>query len=160
MFAHLFLGYSPYVPLQDIAWLALLNANRKTAKLTTLTTETFEYVMDTFEREAYRILCCSTEVFSDTGSAPLVTSQLSHNTLSPSSKTFSSNIKHLTPSTDVCCICRESQTGLVNGLLKCDNCSLLVHQDCYGVPYQNEGGLQQICFQTNFKDLMIIQFLN
>lgn len=134
-----------------MAWIKLLNAERKTKKLAALTTEAFEHVMDGFEKEAYSILSTNKDTCNkyETTSNPLSTtsnqqtstSKLSSNASKPLSypKPPKPKPKPLPPMPEVCCICRESQTGLVNNLLKCDNCALLVHQDCYGVPYQNEG---------------------
>ena len=110
-----------------------MNANRKEKKLLSLSMDTFEYVMDLFEKEAYNIMAITSEVLG------LCDEQ--NSLLSSNQNKLSSDIKALMTSNhpEICCICRESKTGLMNGLLKCDNCGLLVHQDCYGVPFQTEG---------------------
>ena len=105
---------------QDFAWLDIVNDQRKTEGVSTVSQEIFETLMDRFEKEA------------------AFQSQSAGNDLGPSIDEDA-----------VCSICMDGECQNSNVILFCDMCNLAVHQDCYGVPYIPEGQwLCRRCLQS------------
>ncbi|KAG8239664.1 hypothetical protein J437_LFUL013887 [Ladona fulva] len=96
---------------EDVAWLNIINGQREANSLPPVSMETFELLMDRFEKESYF------EVMQTNG------------------KDGSTVIDD----DAVCCICMDGECQNSNVILFCDMCNLAVHQDCYGVPYIPEG---------------------
>ncbi|XP_064607465.1 peregrin-like isoform X2 [Liolophura sinensis] len=105
---------------EDHAWLGLLNEQRKSSSLHSISQEVFEIVMDRFEKEAF------------------FQSQTSGKDPNPSIDEDA-----------VCSICMDGECQNSNVILFCDMCNLAVHQECYGVPYIPEGQwLCRRCLQS------------
>jgi bromodomain and PHD finger-containing protein 1 len=94
---------------EDVAWLEIVNSNRKEKGLEEITVENFELLMDRLEKESYFQMQTTNKggtVIDDDA---------------------------------ICCICLDGDCQNTNAILFCDMCNLAVHQDCYGVPYIPEG---------------------
>ena len=102
---------------EDYQWLAIANEKRKEDGLPTVSQESFEYLMDRFEKECF---------FE------------SHLTTNPTD-----NNPYNIDENAVCVICNDGECHNTNAILFCDMCNLAVHQECYGVPYIPEG--QWLC---------------
>jgi PHD-zinc-finger like domain/PHD-finger len=110
-----------------VAWLKLFNEERrrlnKTQKVPPLTFDTFEWLIDRFEKEAHQLSC---------------------DTIMCSSQACTVDSAGLQNDDDAFCnICGDDECTNVNVILFCDSCNLAVHQECYGVPFVPEG--QWLC---------------
>ena len=100
---------------QDIKWLTALNNERRLDGLSTLREESFELVMDTFEKRWFDLT-------------------------KPMMRWNARMEDGVHPEGELQCeICAESDTSNSNVLILCDGCDLAVHQECYGVPHVPEG---------------------
>ena len=105
---------------QDYAWLQLVNSRRSEESQVSVSQETFETLMDRFEKEAF---------FQ------------SHSTGKEQGPSIDEDA--------VCSICMDGECQNSNQILFCDMCNLAVHQECYGVPYIPEGQwLCRRCLQS------------
>ncbi|KDN52878.1 hypothetical protein K437DRAFT_243037 [Tilletiaria anomala UBC 951] len=105
---------------QDQAWLDALNAERARNGDDRVSYETFEIIIDRFEKEWFDLMRqvpakpCPTDVNgADDGEDTK------------------------------CAICDDGECENSNAIVFCDGCNLAVHQDCYGIPYIPEG--QWLC---------------
>ncbi|XP_063783193.1 bromodomain-containing protein 1 isoform X1 [Pseudophryne corroboree] len=104
---------------EDYAWLEMVNERRKSDGFSVVSQDTFEFLMDRFEKESY----CENQKQGDQQS--------------------------LIDEDAVCCICMDGECQNSNVILFCDICNLAVHQECYGVPYIPEGQwLCRHCLQS------------
>ncbi|XP_052411225.1 bromodomain-containing protein 1 isoform X3 [Carassius gibelio] len=104
---------------EDYAWLELVNKKRKNEGLNPVCPNSFEFLLDRFEKESF------------------LESQ------------GQQNLQFLIDEDAVCCICMDGDCMDSNAILFCDMCNLAVHQDCYGVPYIPEGQwLCRHCLQS------------
>ncbi|XP_026223619.1 bromodomain and PHD finger-containing protein 3 isoform X2 [Anabas testudineus] len=104
---------------EDTAWLAMVNAGRKSEGYSAVSPNTFELLVDRLEDEAY---------WEARSRAP------SQNTIDDDA---------------FCCVCLDDECLNSNVILFCDSCNLAVHQECYGVPYIPEGQwLCRCCLQS------------
>ncbi|XP_067934772.1 peregrin-like [Watersipora subatra] len=105
---------------QDAAWLKVINQGRKKSSVCELSTDTFEFIMDRFEKEAHF-----------------------------QSQTSGEDPAESIDEDAVCSICMDGECQNSNVILFCDMCNLAVHQECYGVPYIPEGQwLCRRCLQS------------
>lgn len=105
---------------EDHSWLELVNDKRTSDGVTAVAQDTFELIMDRFEKEAF------------------FQSQHSGKEQGPSMDDDA-----------VCSICMDGECQNSNMILFCDMCNLAVHQECYGVPYIPEGQwLCRRCLQS------------
>ena len=117
---HIYFFYSGFLVLQDHAWLEIINERRGQDKLSNISQEGFEMLMDRFEKEAY---------FQSQSSGKDVLPSIDEDA--------------------VCSICADGECQNSNVILFCDMCNLAVHQECYGVPYIPEGQwLCRRCLQS------------
>jgi PHD-zinc-finger like domain/PHD-finger len=95
----------------------------KPAKFPPLSADTFERLIDRFEKEAHQL-----------GQDGIISGQQISNPATTS-----------VPNDDdaICNICGDDECTNTNAILFCDACNLAVHQECYGVPYVPEG--QWLC---------------
>ncbi|XP_071448364.1 bromodomain-containing protein homolog isoform X2 [Hetaerina americana] len=103
---------------EDVAWLNIINNQREANSLPPVSMETFELLMDRFEKESYFEVDVSR------------TFQM---------QTNGKDAGAVIDDDAVCCICMDGECQNSNVILFCDMCNLAVHQDCYGVPYIPEG---------------------
>ena len=94
-----------YFLLQDFAWLELFNEQRSKANLSQISFDSFEFLMDQFEKESF--FHCTSKNFKP------VPPELEHQA--------------------DCAVCLDGTSSDENAILFCDMCSLSVHQKCYGV---------------------------
>lgn len=92
-----------------------MNKQFKAAGLSSVSAETFELLMDRFEKEAH----------------------FQNQTTTADGKSTSID------DDAICSICLDGDCDNGNAILFCDVCNMAVHQDCYGVPYIPEG--QWLC---------------
>ncbi|CAG5136178.1 unnamed protein product [Candidula unifasciata] len=105
---------------EDHSWLELVNDKRTSEGLAAVAQDTFELIMDRFEKEAF------------------FQSQHTGKEQGPSMDDDA-----------VCSICMDGECQNSNMILFCDMCNLAVHQECYGVPYIPEGQwLCRRCLQS------------
>ncbi|KAK3786407.1 hypothetical protein RRG08_011723 [Elysia crispata] len=105
---------------EDHSWLELVNNKRTSEGAAAVAQDTFELIMDRFEKEAF------------------FQSQHSGKEQGPSMDDDA-----------VCSICMDGECQNSNMILFCDMCNLAVHQECYGVPYIPEGQwLCRRCLQS------------
>lgn len=84
---------------QDAAWLKLMNGVRKREGASHISTDTFEFVMDRFEKEAHF-----------------------------QSQTAGESAEPQIDEDAVCSICQDGECQNSNVILFCDMCNLAVHQ--------------------------------
>ncbi|XP_012936104.1 bromodomain-containing protein 1 isoform X2 [Aplysia californica] len=105
---------------EDHSWLELVNEKRTSDGVAGVAQDTFEIIMDRFEKEAF------------------FQGQHSGKEQGPSLDDDA-----------VCSICMDGECQNSNMILFCDMCNLAVHQECYGVPYIPEGQwLCRRCLQS------------
>ena len=105
---------------EDHAWLEIVNEERQKSNLSLVNQESFELLMDRFEKEAFF-----------------------------HSQTSGSDVGPSIDEDAVCSICFDGECQNSNVILFCDMCNLAVHQECYGVPYIPEGQwLCRRCLQS------------
>ncbi|KAI8763989.1 bromodomain and PHD finger-containing protein 3-like isoform X1 [Biomphalaria glabrata] len=105
---------------EDHSWLELINDKRTSEGVAGVAQDTFELIMDRFEKEAF------------------FQSQHTGKEQGPSMDDDA-----------VCSICMDGECQNSNMILFCDMCNLAVHQECYGVPYIPEGQwLCRRCLQS------------
>lgn len=99
---------------EDYVWLDLVNEKRRSEGISQVSCNVFEFLIDRFEKELYL-------------------------------ESLDQSSENLTPIDDnaVCCICMAGEYHNSNSVLYCDVCKIVVHQECYGVPYIPEG--QWLC---------------
>ncbi|KAG8451006.1 hypothetical protein GDO86_003329 [Hymenochirus boettgeri] len=103
----------------DVAWLKMINEKRTNDGLSMVSADTFELLLDRFEKESY--------FQSRRSGAPQ--SSIDEDAF--------------------CCVCLDDECHNSNAILFCDVCNLAVHQECYGVPYIPEGQwLCRCCLQS------------
>ncbi|ESN97387.1 hypothetical protein HELRODRAFT_85492 [Helobdella robusta] len=90
---------------EDFAWLELMNEQRTKSGLSFVSYDTFEALMDRFEKECF--FHCMSKNF----------------------KPLPPELEHQAD----CAICLDGSSNEENAILFCDMCSLSVHQRCYGV---------------------------
>lgn len=95
---------------EDAVWLELINKKRREDRLLDVNVETFELIMDRFEKESF---------FQSQSTGQNANSGIDEDA--------------------VCSICIDGECHNSNAILFCDMCNLAVHQECYGVPYIPEG---------------------
>ncbi|XP_059166446.1 bromodomain-containing protein 1-like isoform X2 [Physella acuta] len=105
---------------EDHSWLEIVNDKRTSDGVAAVAQDTFELMMDRFEKEAF------------------FQSQHTGKEQGPSMDDDA-----------VCSICMDGECQNSNMILFCDMCNLAVHQECYGVPYIPEGQwLCRRCLQS------------
>lgn len=95
---------------EDSVWLELINKKRRQDRLLDVNVETFELIMDRFEKESFF-----------------------------QSQHCGTNTNPTIDEDAVCSICSDGECQNSNAILFCDMCNIAVHQECYGVPYIPEG---------------------
>ncbi|XP_027198351.2 peregrin-like [Dermatophagoides pteronyssinus] len=95
---------------EDAIWLEMINKKRREDRLLDVNVETFELIMDRFEKESFF-----------------------------QSQNFGADISSAIDEDAVCSICFDGECHNSNAILFCDMCNIAVHQECYGVPYIPEG---------------------
>lgn len=96
---------------EDELWLEAKNCERKKGGLAGISDETFEYIVDRFEKESE--FCTSN---------------------SPNATAFGINRKNISIDDDaVCAICLDGTCENTNAILFCDMCNLAVHQGEYSL---------------------------
>ncbi|XP_046387096.1 peregrin isoform X2 [Ischnura elegans] len=103
---------------EDVAWLNIINGQREANSMPPVSMETFELLMDRFEKESYFEVDVSRAFQMQTNGK---------------------DAGAVIDDDAVCCICMDGECQNSNVILFCDMCNLAVHQDCYGVPYIPEG---------------------
>lgn len=100
------MGYIMYLHTiyccQDSLWLGLLNESRRAEKLAPVTPNSFEYVIDRFEKESFA------------------------SSLVPKPSNSVENVGRRV--TEPCAVCLDSESQQSNLLISCDSCSMTVHQ--------------------------------
>ncbi|KAJ3218951.1 nuA3 HAT complex component nto1 [Dinochytrium kinnereticum] len=100
---------------QDMAWLKLVNEDRRAAGESGVPELVFELIMDRLEKEWFDL-----------------------------TKDLPKPVRDESSSEDTACaVCDDGECENSNAIVFCDGCNLAVHQDCYGVPYIPEG--QWLC---------------
>lgn len=108
---------------EDYIWLEQVNEERKENRLTSVSQEVFELLLDRLEKESHF-----------------------------ESRTVTGDPYNLIDEDAVCSICVDGECSNSNVILFCDMCNLAVHQECYGVPYIPEGQwLCRKCLQSPSK---------
>ncbi|KAH7641274.1 peregrin-like isoform x1 [Dermatophagoides farinae] len=95
---------------EDAVWLEMINKKRREDRLLDVNVETFELIMDRFEKESFF-----------------------------QSQNCGADISSAIDEDAVCSICFDGECHNSNAILFCDMCNIAVHQECYGVPYIPEG---------------------
>ena len=89
--------------MKDVIWLGLFNESRRAEKLNPLSPNSFEYVIDRLEKEAF--------------ASSFVVKQLSS---TPSGRRLSV--------AEPCAVCLGVDSQPSNAIVSCDSCSMTVHQ--------------------------------
>ncbi|WFD31598.1 hypothetical protein MSPP1_002637 [Malassezia sp. CBS 17886] len=106
---------------QDQRWLDALNEERSAQQLDVISYETFEILLDRLEKEWFTLVKRIPSRFAIGAAAD----------------------EDEFPEESLCAICDDGECENANAIVFCDGCNLVVHQDCYGIPYIPEG--QWLC---------------
>ncbi|PWN39676.1 hypothetical protein IE81DRAFT_294537, partial [Ceraceosorus guamensis] len=111
---------------QDKEWLDALNQDRRKDQLDQISYESFEIIIDRFEKEWF----------------DLIKRVPSHRRDGREGAADGKDEGSDGEDTE-CAICSDAECENSNAIVFCDGCNLAVHQDCYGIPYIPEG--QWLC---------------